>query len=81
MDAAVVTTAHNVLPMTGLQLRYGQDTRDFWINDQTGSFVSLLQNVDNQNDIAPMVDAGIMYLAHHVALSGGDPLERLDSAT
>jgi hypothetical protein len=76
MNATPVTTGHLVMPMTGLQLRYGQDTHDFWINDQTGSFVSLMQNVDDQNDIAPMVDDGIMGLVHRVSLTGGDPLER-----
>ena len=77
MDATPVTTAHHVLPMSGLQLRYGQDTRDFWINDQTGSFVSLVQNVDDESDIAPMVDQGIMALTDRVTISGGDPLVRL----
>ena len=77
MNAAVVTTAHHVLPMTGLQLRYGQDTRDFWINDQNGSFISLIHNVDEESDLAPMVDAGIMGLVRRVTVAGGDPLVRL----
>ncbi len=60
----------------GLQLVYGQDTHDFWINDQTGSFVSFIPNVDDDSDIAPMVDDGIMGLVHRVGLTGGDPLVR-----
>ncbi len=77
MDAEVVTTGW-LQPQQGLQLRYAQDTRDFWVTEQnTFGFVALAQNVDSQDDLASLTTNGIMTLTDRVTVTGGDPLMRL----
>ena len=61
----------------GPRLQYLQDDRDFELFEDTTGFVSWLHNVQHDDDLAPLVDAGIMTLLHKVHLEGGDPLERL----
>ena len=61
----------------GPRLQYLQDDRDFELFEDTTGFVSWLHNVQHDDDLAPLVDAGVMTLLHKVHLEGGDPLERL----
>ena len=47
----------------GLQLRYTQDGNDFITNDPYTGLVSVIHNVHSADDLAPLVDAGIMEMA------------------
>jgi Ca2+-binding RTX toxin-like protein len=78
MNAEVVTTGFLMPVQHGLQLRYDQETRNFWITEKnTPGFVALAQNVDSEDDMASLATNGIMTLTDRVTVTGGDPLVRL----
>src|SRR5205085_12183912 len=80
MHGAMVSTwggGSGALVEVGPRLQYLQDDHDFELFEDTTGFVSWLHNVQHDDDLAPLVDAGVMTLLHKVHLEGGDPLERL----
>jgi Ca2+-binding RTX toxin-like protein len=61
---------------TGLQLIYTQDDKDFMINLPFEGPAALVHNVDDADDLSPLVNTGVMTLVHRVTVAGGDPLVR-----
>ena len=66
----------NASVSNGLQLNYAQNEDDFWVAEQSGSLAALVYDVDDKDDLSPLVTGGIMALVHSVTLTGGDPLVR-----
>jgi hypothetical protein len=79
MHATPVTTPLAVNP-SGLQLLYTQDNHYFMINEPFQGPLSVVAYPDSDDDLSPLINKGIMTLAHRVALTGGDPLVRLAAA-
>ncbi len=65
----------------GLQLRYTQDNHYFMINEPYQGPLSVVAYPDGDEDLAPLINTGIMTLTDRVTVSGGDPLVRLAWAT
>jgi Ca2+-binding RTX toxin-like protein len=76
MNATPVTTPL-AISAAGLQLLYTQDDHDFMVNEPYQGPLALVHNVQSSDDLAPLIDDGIMDLVHHVTATGGDPLVRL----
>jgi hypothetical protein len=72
IDLATSGNAHIFYHRDGNYLSEFHLTSDGFIGT-----IAQVMNVSNSSDLAPLVDPGIMFLAHHVHLTGGDPLMAL----
>jgi Ca2+-binding RTX toxin-like protein len=61
---------------SGLMLLYAQQDHTFWVSEPSGNMAGYVSYVQNADDLAPLVDGGVMTLVHRVTVAGGDPLLR-----
>ncbi len=80
-----IITTYNLVNLTGGRidagyssagLRLNQDDRSFWLTRPENTAVAGVSNADSPDDLAPLVDPGVMELVSKIDLVGGDVLTR-----